>query len=144
MLVAAVKRLMAMKLHKAFRTWLILTISASDESSEGETDGIPSRAQQRGSLSPGSQDASEGRAVFGAASGGSHAHGRTTSPGSLDTSADSEAFESPQGVGAFTPVRTGRDSVSPAKTGRGSLSPVQLLRRHEFELRSNPAARSPS
>ena len=129
LLVAAVNGLTRIKLHKAFRSWLVLTISTSDGSSEGEADDMFFRTQQQGTPSQRSPDASEEGTLSGA---GTHSRqiGRTTSPGSLDTSADSGAFASPQGVGALTPVRREFDSVSPPKTGRGSLSPVQLLRRH--------------
>ena len=145
MVVAAAKTIMALKLHKVFRSWLILTMNVSDGSSEDEHDGVSFRTQQRRSPSPGSQHASEARSVFGTDSG-SRQHSRMTSPSLLDTSADSEAFASPQSVEALTPVRRTRDSVSPVKTGRGSLSPVQLLRRAEFELRSDQvrSSRTPS
>ena len=80
-------------------------------------------------------------------------HGQNMSATSLDTSVDSEAFASPQGMGVLSPmqgnresaspVQRRRDTVSPVQTGRGSLSPVQLLRRAEFDGRS-PGSRTPS
>jgi hypothetical protein len=140
MLDAAVKTMMAAKLYKIFTTWLILTMHGSDGNSKDGYDEIspPGRTQRRRSSSGDSP--SKGGASAGV---GGRRHDRTTS--SLDMSVDSGAFESPQGVGALSPVQRQRDSASPIRRGLGTLSPVQLLRRHEFDLRSNGlASRTPS
>ena len=144
MLDAAVKTMIAAKLYKIFTSWLVLTMDGTGGSSKGGYVDIssPGRTQQRRSSSGDSP--SKGAASSGADVGGKR-HGRTTSVASLDTSVDSGAFGSPQSVGVLSPVQRQRDSVSPIRRGPGTLSPVQLLRRHEFELRSNAvASRTPS
>ena len=147
MVLAARQTLLHTKIYKFFTGWLRLTMDVGYESNEDMLDmtSSPPRWQQRGLplTEKGSDGIRAGPATASASTAtdiGGRRHGRTSSATSLDTSADSTNFASPQSVGALSPVERKRTG-SPLTRERGSLSPVQPLRRHELDVRSSVAAR---
>ena len=147
MMDAALKQMIATKLYNVFTRWLALTMHADDRSDADIYDDETSSPvwQQRWQGSPERRAASDVASTTSSISGIWHRPVTTGSPAQLDTSTDSEAFGSPQSLGALSPVGRKRGTASPRQRDSGSLSPVQLLRRRQSEVRSHVGtARTPS